>query len=319
MALSFHSKHVLVIDEETGSVILEKNSESVAPIASLTKLMTAMVVLDAHQDMDEMIVIEAGDVDKLKHSTSRVPVGITLPRKTVLELALMSSDNRAAAALARTYPGSNNAFKFFMNSKIKSLGLSNTTIQEPTGLSPENTSTANDLAKIAKAASKYPDIEHITTSTNEMVEMNGREVNYRNTNRFVGQKGWSILLSKTGYTKEAGRCIIMRLHNDSSENRKNVIMVLLNSESSGARTNDALKVKRYLSGDTSESPERVVTRAKRGGKHTVLASSRKSKKEAKSHTKLAAKETKQKGKIVTASHKEKHHAVTKKTTQNHKK
>lgn len=248
-AIPFNAKHILVVDEKTGEVLLEKDAKAVVPIASITKLMTAMVVLDAHQDMDEKIVIEGSDVDVIKHSTSRVPVGISMTKTSALELALMSSDNRAAAALARTYPGSNPAFVRSVRRKIKSLGLTNTHIEEPTGLSPNNISNAADLARLAIAASKYPEITRITTSPDEAVEMNGREVNYRNTNRFVGKKGWSILLSKTGYTNEAGRCVVMGLRQESNAGDKNVVMVILNAHSSSARASDALKIKKYLTAD----------------------------------------------------------------------
>src|SRR3954462_8792458 len=147
LAVPFGSQSVLVVEDDTGKVLYEKNSAAVVPIASLTKLMTAMVVLDAHQDMNEPIEIEKSDVDMLKHSTSRVPVGATIPRRDVLQLALMSSDNRAAAALGRTYPGGIAAFKFAVKNKIATLQMTQTTLEEPTGLSPNNRSTASDLVK----------------------------------------------------------------------------------------------------------------------------------------------------------------------------
>ncbi|HTD03138.1 serine hydrolase, partial [Undibacterium sp.] len=184
------STHALVIEDGTGKILLEKNANDVVPIASLTKLMTAMVVLDAKPDMNDSIHIEPEDVDTLKHSMSRVPVGATMPRKDVLQLALMSSDNRAAASLARTYPGGKPAFLAAVQAKIKALGLTNTAIEEPTGLSPNNKSNAVDLAKMAEAASKYPDIVRITTDSGETVNINGRQVEYHNSNRLVGKKGW---------------------------------------------------------------------------------------------------------------------------------
>src|SRR6218665_3554040 len=143
------SQSVLVVEDGTGKVLLEKNANVIVPIASLTKLMTAMVALDSKLDMDEEISIDKEDVDLLKHSTSRVPVGAKLTRGEILQLALMSSDNRAAASLARTYPGGPTAFKAAVNAKIRSLGMSQTRIAEPTGLSPQNTSTATDLVKMA--------------------------------------------------------------------------------------------------------------------------------------------------------------------------
>ncbi|MFS2214825.1 serine hydrolase, partial [Telluria sp. Tellsp104] len=210
-AVPFGSQSVLVVEDDTGKVLFEKNASTVAPIASLTKLMTAMVVLDAHQDMNEPIEIEKQDVDMLKHSTSRVPVGATIPRRDVLQLALMSSDNRAAAALARTYPGGIDAFRAAVKRKIAALGMTQTVIEEPTGLSPSNRSTAADLVKMATAASNYAEITRITTSSKDLINIKGRDVEYHNTNRLVGAKGWDIGLSKTGYTQEAGRCLIMRV------------------------------------------------------------------------------------------------------------
>ncbi len=245
-AVPLGSQSVLVVEDETGKVLVEKNATAVVPIASLTKLMTAMVVLDAKLDLEEQISIDKDDVDTLKHSTSRVPVGATLSRGDVLQLALMSSDNRAAAALARTFPGGPTAFKAAVHAKIKQLGMTSTQINEPTGLSPENTSNAADLVKMAAAAAKYPEIRRITTDTEEVINMKGRKVSYHNTNRLVGAKGWDIGLSKTGYTEEAGRCLIMRI----SEAGRNATLVLLNAAGNSTRLMDALNIRRLLaSGD----------------------------------------------------------------------
>jgi D-alanyl-D-alanine carboxypeptidase/D-alanyl-D-alanine endopeptidase (penicillin-binding protein 7) len=245
LAVPFGSQSVLVVEDDTGKVLLEKNASQVVPIASLTKLMTAMVVLDARQDMNEQIEIEKSDVDMLKHSTSRVPVGATIPRRDVLQLALMSSDNRAAASLARTYPGGPEAFKAAVKRKIAALGLTQTVIEEPTGLNPANRSTAADLVKMATAASHYPEITRITTDRKDLININGREVEYHNTNRLVGAKGWDIGLSKTGYTQEAGRCLIMRVKAAG----KNATLVLLNAGASSVRVLDALNIRRYVLGD----------------------------------------------------------------------
>jgi D-alanyl-D-alanine carboxypeptidase/D-alanyl-D-alanine endopeptidase (penicillin-binding protein 7) len=245
MAVPYGSQSVLVVEDDTGKVLLEKNASQVVPIASLTKLMTAMVVLDAKQDMNEPIEIEKSDVDMLKHSTSRVPVGASIPRRDVLQLALMSSDNRAAASLARTYPGGAEGFKAAVKRKIAALGLTQTVIEEPTGLNPANRSTAADLVKMASAASHYPEITRITTESKDLININGREVEYHNTNRLVGAKGWDIGLSKTGYTQEAGRCLIMRVKAAG----KNATMVLLNAGASSVRVLDALNIRRYVLGD----------------------------------------------------------------------
>jgi len=245
MALPFGSRYAIVVDEDTGKVLLEKDAESVTPIASLTKLMTAMVVLDSKPNMEEPIHIDQLDVDTIKHSASHVPVGVTLPRKTVLQLALMSSDNRAAAALARTYVGGRAAFIVALHAKLNALGMTHTSLEEPTGLSSNNTSTAADLVKMAVAASKYPDIARITTDQRDIIDIKGRSVEYHNTNRMVGQKGWNILLSKTGFINEAGRCIIMRFKSAG----KNIVMVLLDAKSSSIRTLDALNIRHLIAGD----------------------------------------------------------------------
>ena len=241
------SQSVLVVEDETGKVLVEKNADAVVPIASLTKLMTAMVVLDAKLDMDEEISIDREDVDTLKHSMSRVPVGAKLTRGEILQLALMSSDNRAAASLGRTYPGGPTAFKAAVNAKIKALGMSSTRIDEPTGLSPNNTSNAADLVKMATAAATYADIRRITTDKAEVIKVKGRDVEYHNTNRLVGAKGWDIGLSKTGYTEEAGRCLIMRI----TEAGRAATLVLLNAGGNSARLMDALNIRRLLAGDNA--------------------------------------------------------------------
>jgi D-alanyl-D-alanine endopeptidase (penicillin-binding protein 7) len=263
-ALPFGSQSVLVIEDGTGKVLLEKNADRIVPIASLTKLMTAMVVLDANQDMHELIAIEQGDVDVVKHSTSRVPVGSRISRADVLNLALMSSDNRAAASLARTFDGGVVGFKAAVRAKVAALGMTHTVIEEPTGLSPNNRSTAQDLIKMAEAAGTYPQIAAMTTQSSDLININGRNVEYHNTNRLVGAKGWDIGLSKTGYTDEAGKCLIMRI---SAAGRK-ATLVLLNANASSARILDALNIRRFVAGE--EAPvARMRSRAPR-----LLASQR---------------------------------------------
>ena len=250
VAVPFGSQSVLVIENDTGKILLEKNADQIYSIASLTKLMTAMVVLDANQDMTELIAIDQRDVDVVKHSTSRVPVGARISRADVLQLALMSSDNRAAAALARTFEGGAVGFKAAVRAKIAALGMTNTVIEEPTGLSPNNKSTAQDLVKMANAASTYPQIAQMTTDSSNLINISGREVEYRNTNRLVGAKGWEIGLSKTGYTEEAGKCLIMQI----SSAGKNATLVLLNAKASSTRIMDALNIRRFISGE--EAPVR---------------------------------------------------------------
>lgn len=252
-AVSLGSRHAIVVDEDSGAVLLEKNATDIVPIASLTKLMTAMVVLDARLDMQEQIVITDDDVDYLKHSSSRVPVGASFPRGTLLELALMSSDNRAAFALARTYPGGMSEFMNAVRVKSATLGLRRTNIEEPTGLSPHNTSTALDLSRIVLAAAKYEDISRITTSASDTIDVNGRATQYRNTNHLIRDHKWNILLSKTGFTREAGRCIVMRIQTAG----RNAIVVLLNAKEAVVRTADAMRVHRILTGES----EMMVTEA----------------------------------------------------------
>ena len=253
LAVPFGSRYVLVVDDGTGKVLLEKNADVTVPMASLTKLMTAMVVLDANPDMDESISIEEPEIATKKRSWSRLPLGTTLPRRTVLQLALMSSDNRAAASLARAYPGGDAAFIAAVQDKLQALEMTRTTIEEPTGLSSNNRSTAADLVKMASAAAQYPDIARITTDSSEIVDINGRPMAYRNTNRLVGRKDWGILLSKTGFTSPAGRCLIMRLQAAG----RTVTMVLLNAKASSARMRDAFSIRRFLAGGKT-SPARAT-------------------------------------------------------------
>ena len=272
-AFSLGSKHAIVVDTDSGAVLLEKHATDIVPIASLTKLMTAMVILDARLDMQEQITVADADVDYLKHSSSRVPVGAVFARLTLLELALMSSDNRAAAALARTYPGGLQQFLVAVRAKAMALDLRRTNIEEPTGLSPHNTSTAQDLAKLALAASHYSDIARITTAAGDMIDVNGQAIQYNNTNHLVKDRNWNILLSKTGFTREAGRCIIMRIHAAGH----NAILVLLNASGTGNRTADAVTVQRMLRGEpqgaaqeaSAVNTKRRPTRASRSQRRTA--------------------------------------------------
>ena len=291
LAVPLGSQSVLVVEDDTGKVILEKNADVQVPIASLTKLMTAMVVLDAKQDMKEAIEIDRADVDMLKHSTSRVPVGAAITRGDVLQLALMSSDNRAAASLARTYPGGTEGFRRAVNAKIRALGLANTVIEEPTGLSPHNRSTATDLVKMARAASVYPEITRITTDKKDLIKIKGRDVEYHNTNRLVGAKGWDVGLSKTGYTEEAGRCLIMRFKSGG----KNNTLVLLNAKANSARITDAVNIRRLIVGPEARSLERP----------RLLATSAKVKAEKPRMVKASAKVKADKPRVVKASAKAK--------------
>jgi len=242
-----NSARVMVVDEATGEVLLQKNSEDQAPMASLTKLLTAMVVLDARQDPEERVTVTVDDLDTLKHTHSGVPVGATLTRADLLERALLVSDNHAASALARNYPGGMNSFLAAAQQKIGSLHLTQTDIEEPTGLSPQNRSSAADMVKIVAAASTYPDIERITSQPSVMAALGGRVARLKNTNQLVGMKGWDILLSKTGFTNEAGRCVAMRLRAAG----RTVLLVLLDSPATSMRSLDALNITRFLAGDAA--------------------------------------------------------------------
>lgn len=251
-AVTIESAHALVVDEESGEVLLEKDAATAAPIASMTKLMTAMVVLDAHLSPTEPIRIDKADLDALKHTRSGVPVGTVLPRSALIEIALMSSDNHAAAALARTYPGGNAAFLFATQRKIIELRLENTALVEPTGLSPANHATAHDMAKILTAASSYPEIVSATSQSSSRIAVNGRGRVFHNTNRFVGRPGWDISVSKTGFTNEAGRCLSMRLE---AAGRK-ILVVLMGAVAGSERALDVLNIHRLVGGQ----PEAPVVR-----------------------------------------------------------
>ncbi|MGE5471718.1 MAG: serine hydrolase [Bacteroidota bacterium] len=277
MALPFASRHALVVEADSGKVLLAKNADVEVPIASLTKLMTAMVVLDANPDMDEAITVEDPSLLTQAHSRTRLTDGGRLPRRTVLELALMSSDNHAAVSLAYAYPGGIDAFVEAVAAKIEQLGMTHTHIEEPTGLSAKNRSTAEDLARMAEAAAGYPEIVRITTTSGTTVEVEGRNLEYHNTNRLVGQAGWEILLSKTGFTTPAGRCLIMRLKSGA----QTVVVVLLNAINVPSRMLDAMNVRRYLAGEqpllAAAEPHRAAHGARRirsrsaGGAKTTFA------------------------------------------------
>ncbi|CAM3804046.1 M56 family metallopeptidase [Roseateles saccharophilus] len=242
LRLPVNAKHVVVIDDATGKVLMARDADAVVPIASLTKLLTAMVVLDARLDPNEKLRITNDDVDTLKHSRSRVRVGTQMSRQAALEMALMESENRAAFALARTFPGGDAGFEKAMHAKIRALGLSRTSITDPTGLSPANTSTATEMAAITAAAAHYGEIERITSVKKTTVPVDGRSRELHNTNRLVGAKGWNILLSKTGYTEEAGRCLAMRMMNG----KRPVTVVLLDADGSAQRLRDAALIRKSL-------------------------------------------------------------------------
>ncbi|WP_041646250.1 serine hydrolase [Aromatoleum aromaticum] len=232
----------VVVNQATGEVILEKKSDSVLPIASITKLMTAMVVLDGGQSLSEEIVITEDDLDTIKGTGSRLALGTRLTREQLLHLALMSSENRAASALGRSYPGGIAAFVKAMNVKARLVGLGDTRFSDSTGLDPTNVSSPRDLVRMVSAASTYPLIRRFSTSSEDHVEIRGRMHRFGNTNSLVRSPEWEIDVSKTGYIREAGRCLVMqaRLLN------QRVIIVLMDSEGRYTRTADAVRIKKWL-------------------------------------------------------------------------
>jgi serine-type D-Ala-D-Ala endopeptidase (penicillin-binding protein 7) len=231
-----------VVDQQTGEVLLGRNEGLVHPIASLTKLMTGMIIAQAQLPMDEKIVIDDSDVDRLKFSSSRLRVGTELTRGEALHLALMSSENRAAHALARTYPGGESAFVSAMNVKARQLGMEQTTYVEPTGLSSQNQSSAHDLALLTAAAYEQPLLRRFTTSPGYRLATDHGTTQYVNTNRLVRAGTWDIGLQKTGYIREAGDCLILQA---KLAGRK-LIMVFLDSASALARFSDAEHVRAWL-------------------------------------------------------------------------
>ena len=237
------SRAFMVVDQLTGRVLLSRNANEVVPIASLTKIMTAMVVLDRQQSLKETINIGYQDVDTLRHSRSRLPVGTRITREEALHLALMASENRAASALARHYPGGTRAFVKAMNAKARLLGLGNTYFAESTGLSAGNVSTARDLARMVVAAARYPLIREFSTGTDYTVDVaNGGLREFRNTNGLVRDPDWRIGLSKTGYIKEAGRCLVMQAWLKG----RPLAVVLLDSTGKYTRTADAQRLRKWL-------------------------------------------------------------------------
>lgn len=236
------SSAVAVIDQSTGDVLYEKNAGAVVPIASITKLMTAMVALDATPSLAETLTVTDADVDTLKGTHSRLAVGTRLTREEMLRLALMSSENRAASALSRHYPGGRDAFVAAMNQKAHELGLTDTRFADPTGLTAENVSSARDLVRMVDAAHQYPLIREFSTSGEYQVAVKGRPQTFRNTNALVKNDGWTIGLSKTGYISEAGKCLVMQVW----LNNKPTIIVLLDSWGKLTRIGDAQRIKRWI-------------------------------------------------------------------------
>jgi D-alanyl-D-alanine endopeptidase (penicillin-binding protein 7) len=244
---NLRSEAVLVQDLETASVLYEKNGADIRPIASISKLMTALIVAEARQPMDQMLQISEADVDRVKHSRSRLAVGTQLSRADMLHLALMSSENRAANALGRHYPGGLSAFVRAMNDKARALGMRHTHFVEPTGLSSDNVSTPKDLVKLLRATSKHPLIHRYTTDDKyEVTVGRGRQLVYSNTNRLVRNADWDITVSKTGFINEAGECLVMLTKIDN----RDVAIVLLNSSGRYSRIGDAVRIRNLVENES---------------------------------------------------------------------
>lgn len=250
-SLDLKSSVALVIDQDTQEVLFSKNDQAVLPIASLTKLMTGVIITGAGLPMDEVLTITQDDVDTEKGSSSRLRVGTSLTRGELLHLALMSSENRAAHALGRTYPGGMPTFVALMNAKAKALGMKGTRYVEPTGLSSQNQSNAHDLATLVNAAHADPVIRELSTSTGYQVAVGRQTLQYNNTNRLVKNPEWEIGLQKTGYISEAGQCLVMQT---KIAGRK-LIMVFLDSAGKLSRLGDAERVRRWVESQPAIAPK----------------------------------------------------------------
>jgi len=240
--LDLRSNVAYVMDQSNSQVLFEKNANVALPIASITKLMTGLLVVQAQQDMDEVLTITDADVDRHKFTSSRLPVGTRMTRGNLLHIALMSSENRAASALGRNYPGGIGVFVDAMNAKARELGMTETHYVDSNGLSSQNVSSARDLAKLVMVAHQEPLLRQYTTDPQYIVQAGGRQLQYHNTNHLVAQPDWNIGLQKTGFINEAGRCLVMQ----AMIQGRNVVMVFLDSKGKESRTADAGRMRRWL-------------------------------------------------------------------------
>lgn len=253
------SSAFVVASQTTGDVLFEQRSNAPMPIASITKLMTAMVILDAGQSMTELVTVTAADIDRLKKTGSRLTVGSRLSREEMLNIMLMSSENRAASALARNYPGGLKAFIDAMHIKTRMIGLTDTRFADSSGLDPRNVSSARDLVRLVSAASTYPLIRDYSTRSERYVKVNGGQMRFGNSNPLVRDAEWQVGLSKTGFIREAGRCLVMQAWVQGEP----VIIVLLNSNGTYTRTADAKRVKSWL--ETGGGERMVASLTPTGG------------------------------------------------------
>jgi len=249
-SLQLRSAAAVVQDKQTGELLLVKKADVAMPIASITKLMTAIVLLDGKLDMDETITIEQGDKDTLRYSSSHLPVGTRLTRRQALLAALMASENRAAHALGRTFPGGVAALVTAMNEKARVLELNETRFADPTGLSDGNLSSAKDLTRLVEEACRYPQICSFSTQPECTIQLGRRQLHFRNTNALIRNPRWRIGLSKTGYIEEGGRCLVMQ----AQLGQRSVLIVLLNSSGKHTHFADAIRIKQWIEG--SASPRR---------------------------------------------------------------
>jgi serine-type D-Ala-D-Ala endopeptidase (penicillin-binding protein 7) len=241
------SSSVLIVDQSDSSILYSRNSDVAAPIASITKLMTALVVLDAQQPLDEPLQITQAERDLPKSNFSRLTVGTVLTRGDLMHLALMSSENRAAHALGSNYPGGMPAMVSAMNAKAAALGMTSAHFVDPTGLSSENVASPEDLSKLVIAASRNPTIREFSTDPTYSVRIHKRLVAYRNTDNLVANPTWNIIVQKTGYITEAGKCLVM----EAVIEGRNVVIVLLDSLGKYTRVADAKRVKSWMEGNAS--------------------------------------------------------------------
>ncbi|MDT3250264.1 D-alanyl-D-alanine endopeptidase [Serratia sp. root2] len=240
--LVLHSKAVLVVNQRTGKTLFQKQANRTLPIASLTKLMTAMVALDSRRPLGNKMRVTAADRDLLKKTHSRLTLGSSLSRRDMLHIALMSSENRAAAALSRNYPGGRKAFVAKMNQKARSIGMKHARFYDPTGLTPRNVASANDLLKMVNHAYRYQTIRRFSTDKQHVVYPGRGQLVYRSSNGLINNRNWKIQLQKTGYTNEAGHCVVMR----TVIKGQPIVIILLGAQQRYGHYADALRLKTWL-------------------------------------------------------------------------
>ena len=250
------SAAALVFDETHSSVLYARNADVAMPIASISKLLTALTVADARQPMDEVIEITDEDRAIGKGAFSRLTVGTRLTRGDLFHLALMASENRAAHALARNYPGGMAAFMHAMNAKAHELGMTSSRFVEPTGLSSENVASPEDLSKLVMAAAKNPTIREYSTDPGYEVRVGRRMIGFHNTNSLVSNPAWDIVVQKTGYIEEAGRCLVMQTVIEG----RTIVIVLLNSFGKQTRVADAARIRRWMESKLVESAAAVANK-----------------------------------------------------------